>query len=1104
MAAQSYTYPSTLNVGNFVSLRLTQTNYLLWRTQVTALIESQDMQGFLNGETLAPEPRIFTPDSTDADGKKEIPNPNFIAWKLSDRLLRGWITGTLSEDVLGLVVGLDTAANVWKALENAFAQHSKEREFQLTQQMSLLRKGKPVPDQNKVFSLLHGLGHGYETFVTTMLIPSYLDIVPMLQSHEARNQHHGSEGYTQPQMAYVSQRNWNQNKNNNFKKGNGQNRFNSKGRGFIQGGNSNGNRASGSVSFDIGNQHDGSSGQKDNQIRNQSQGKVEEQKDAIICQICNKRNHTALKCFNRFNHSFQADDIPQALAAFSIADNQNSEWFPDTGATAHMTGNPGKLQNLKPYKGNDGVMVGNGQTLAITHIGEAHINEKSTPIDLKNVLLVPEIKKDLLSVSQLTNDMPYTFEFNSDGFVIKDRRTNLVVAVGSRKEGLYALEGLVLSHSQTPSPAPSPHDPSIARDPPTDCGSSINYGPSPLDASGNHDSSLDYGPSPLAASADRDGPSTLDTSATIGPSNMDIMGIIDTQSKEAELSNSTPPSQIAPMDQSMQLIPNLSMHAPPSTFVQPSDSTLNGDHHIITRSKNGICKPNPRYANLHDTIPVEPKSVYDGMSEAKIPPDAYTFTNLIGALCKVGRVKEAKEVFFEMEKKGCSPSSVSYNVVIGGLCRAGALGEAFELKKSMAKKGLVLDNYTYTILINGFCKEKRSREAKLILAEMFEVGLKPENIPYTALIDGFMREGDIEEAFRARDEMVAFGIQPSLVTYNILIHGKQNMGRAFELLDEMKKRNLAPTVVTYGVIVNGLCRCGDFPRANGVLGEMIARCLKPNSIIYTTLISGHIREGRVEEARKVLEGLSEKGITPDTFCYNSLIIGLCKARKMEEARTYLLEMVKRGLIPNDYTYGAFIHGYSKIGAMQDADRYLSEMLGRGLVPNDVIYTALIDGHCKAGNITEAFSTIHSMLGRGMLLDVQMYSVLIHGLSRNGKIQEAMGVFSELLEKGLVPDVFTYSSLISGFYDVEGARKLFDGISGKGLAPNGVTYTTMIDGYCKSGNVTEAFRLFSEMPSRGVQPDSFVYRALVNGCCKEGKMKQALDLFHELVQKGSTL
>ena len=57
------------------------------------------------------------------------------------------------------------------------------------------------------------------------------------------------------------------------------------------------------------------------------------------------------------------------------------------------------------------------------------------------MLLVPHIKKDLISVSKLTSDLPLKFEFDGDGFVIKDMLTNRIVARGTKKDGLYALAG---------------------------------------------------------------------------------------------------------------------------------------------------------------------------------------------------------------------------------------------------------------------------------------------------------------------------------------------------------------------------------------------------------------------------------------------------------------------------------------------------------------------------------------------------------------------------------------------------------------------------------------------------------------------------------------
>lgn len=83
-------------------------------------------------------------------------------------------------------------------------------------------------------------------------------------------------------------------------------------------------------------------------------------------------------------------------------------------------------------------MIGNGSSLPITHIGNVHINTKSGPLVLSNVMHVLAMKKKLLSISQLTKDHDHIFEFTSKGFV--SRPAGRVIACGSRQGGLYVLE----------------------------------------------------------------------------------------------------------------------------------------------------------------------------------------------------------------------------------------------------------------------------------------------------------------------------------------------------------------------------------------------------------------------------------------------------------------------------------------------------------------------------------------------------------------------------------------------------------------------------------------------------------------------------------------
>lgn len=69
----------------------------------------------------------------------------------------------------------------------------------------------------------------------------------------------------------------------------------------------------------------------------------------------------------------------------NLSGTQDADWFPNTGAIAHVTDNPGKLFNLIPYKGTDSVMVGNGDLLNISHIGDGIVHHGNTSIPLKTV-----------------------------------------------------------------------------------------------------------------------------------------------------------------------------------------------------------------------------------------------------------------------------------------------------------------------------------------------------------------------------------------------------------------------------------------------------------------------------------------------------------------------------------------------------------------------------------------------------------------------------------------------------------------------------------------------------------------------------------------------
>lgn len=118
--ADKYPYPAHVNVANFVLLKLTTLNYLLWETQIISLIESQELVDFINGDTPMSDPEIKA-----SDGKGKTSNPDSMSWTRTDQLVKAWITRTLSREVLCLAAGMVTAADLWRDLADAFAQNSQ-------------------------------------------------------------------------------------------------------------------------------------------------------------------------------------------------------------------------------------------------------------------------------------------------------------------------------------------------------------------------------------------------------------------------------------------------------------------------------------------------------------------------------------------------------------------------------------------------------------------------------------------------------------------------------------------------------------------------------------------------------------------------------------------------------------------------------------------------------------------------------------------------------------------------------------------------------------------------------------------------------------------
>ena len=87
----------------------------------------------------------------------------------------------------------------------------------------------------------------------------------------------------------------------------------------------------------------------------------------------------------------------------------------DTRASTHITPDLSHLDQASNYTSKDRVVVRNGASLPITHTGTI---SPISSLQFLDVLVVPRLTKNLLSISKLTSDFPLAVTFTNNFFSI--------------------------------------------------------------------------------------------------------------------------------------------------------------------------------------------------------------------------------------------------------------------------------------------------------------------------------------------------------------------------------------------------------------------------------------------------------------------------------------------------------------------------------------------------------------------------------------------------------------------------------------------------------------------------------------------------------------
>uniref|UniRef100_A0A8I6YTD0 Retrotransposon Copia-like N-terminal domain-containing protein n=1 Tax=Hordeum vulgare subsp. vulgare TaxID=112509 RepID=A0A8I6YTD0_HORVV len=125
--------PAPFQFGHLITTKLSSDNYVFWRAQVLPLLGSYYLLGYVDGSYPCP-PAVV--DSVNGP----VYNPAHRVWTGQDQANLSAIQGSLTPEVVGMLVFAKTSHEAWTILERSFASQSQARSSALRRQLGECEK----------------------------------------------------------------------------------------------------------------------------------------------------------------------------------------------------------------------------------------------------------------------------------------------------------------------------------------------------------------------------------------------------------------------------------------------------------------------------------------------------------------------------------------------------------------------------------------------------------------------------------------------------------------------------------------------------------------------------------------------------------------------------------------------------------------------------------------------------------------------------------------------------------------------------------------------------------------------------------------------------
>lgn len=405
---------------------------------VTSSLTGLGLLGYIDGSILAPQKFIQT----------DVINPDYNNWNRQDKYILSALLGSCSEIIQPLISTAATSKAMWDQLIILYANRSRSRIMSLKSHLmnnpcnsrtmsdylrdiritadELAIAGQPVSDDDLVILTLSGLGDEYKNIKDALSVREaplsfgalHEQLVDYERGLKVKTPDPVVVTANYSHRATPSPRNMNNSAH--------------RGRGY----------------------HHNHVSSRSHSNRPSWHSQTSTPATRLYRHFCQRTGHNTKECrqlarFLRENgiNAANTQVVSQSTANVTSMNSSTPSqgWLFDTGASHHITNDPSNLTNFSDYGGPDEILLGNGSGLQITHTGTSNLHSHDNTFKLSNVLCVPSINQNLISVAKfcLTNNV--SVEFFPSQFLVKDLTTGAILLRGENKNDMY-----YASHSGSP------------------------------------------------------------------------------------------------------------------------------------------------------------------------------------------------------------------------------------------------------------------------------------------------------------------------------------------------------------------------------------------------------------------------------------------------------------------------------------------------------------------------------------------------------------------------------------------------------------------------------------------------------------------------------